>query len=329
MATEELLDLPGIDAVLSRFRARRAAQAQLGTKTSQWEVDHPAVLRPESYKTLHLRFRSIADRLSSDLSASLRSHVRVTLQKLDAMRLRTLVDGMPPRTSLFILDVAELPLPGFLRMDGTTITSMIDRMLGGRGLSGELTRDLTAIEQRVVRDAVNMVVSHHQSTLAMIKPLTMKWTRCFGTPEELRPLPGTEVFLAADYEISVDSGIEWTLSFALPLGPLVSSIDSVSSLPLKQQEKREDRRERMERALQTVSVDTTVAIGHTTLTVDEVMHLAPGDVLVLDTRKQDLVDFKVEGVTKYRGRLGKTQARLTFKVLENRSAAPRGGGQKA
>lgn len=316
MATEQLLDLKGIDAVLARFKARRAAQSEIAQKASSLETDRPNLISAEASRTMQLRFRMIADRLTSEMTQNLRANVTFSLESLEIVRFKMLIDAMPSRTTIFMVDVPELPIPGFLRADAETVTSMIDRMLGGRGISSELERDLTAIEQRVVRDSVQMILSQHQNALSQMKPLTMRWTRTIGSPDELRPLPQAEAYVAATYKAMVDATTQWTLVFALPIGPLVNAIESVSALPIKQQESREDRRARVQRALNGVTVDVSVKLGDAELTLEDVMHLEVGDVVMLDRRKQDHFDLSVEGIPKYRGRLGRNNSLLSFKVVE-------------
>lgn len=315
-AVEELLDLAGIDAVLSRFRARRAEDQVRVQKTQSWEADQPSILRPEALKALHLRFRAVAEKLSTEMTATMRASVRINLRRLDTPRFRTLLESMPERTALFMLDVAELPMPGFMRFDAETVTSMIDRLLGGRGQPSELTRDLTQIDQRVVRDIIHLLIGQHQSILSSIKPLTIKWSKTICASEELRPFPHAEVFVAADYDISVEGGTTWKFQFALPLGNLVAPLEAVSALPVKQQENRDERRARMQKSLAGVRVQCSVKIGDAGLTLDDVLHLAPGDVIVLDRRRGDTLDFLVEDATKYHGKLGQRDNALMFQVID-------------
>ena len=55
MATTELLDLQGIDALLERFKERRTEQQDLRASTTDFEADHPSILRPSGWSAISVR----------------------------------------------------------------------------------------------------------------------------------------------------------------------------------------------------------------------------------------------------------------------------------
>ncbi len=314
MAASELLDLQGIDALLDRFRARRATQAELQASAADYEVDLPNVLRPEALRSMGIRFRMVGERMAGDLSAVLRSHLKCRLSEHRQLRLRNAVERLPERVCVIELQVAELQLPAFLVMDTNTATSIIDRLVGGTGEGAELDRDLTAIEQRVMSDVVKPVVDAYQAVLSGVAKLTMGWKRFVGTREEMTSYSPTELYLTSRYHADVEGGLEWNFEFLLPLAEITPAIERSASVPIQRVEMDEDRRKKLKSTLAEVDVDVTIELGSTELSLREVATLAPGDVILLDSRPGELFEFRVGGKAKYKGRIGRSNRSLAFKV---------------
>ena len=321
MATEELLSPEGIDALLDRFRARKRRQDDLARSASDWEADQPSALGRRSLTAMELRFGMIAERMGTELSAVLRRHVTTRLERFCQVRFRSVVDRVPRRATIIELAVAESKLPAFVIMDAVTTTSIIDLLVGGGGEADPIERDLTGIEQRVLRDIVNPFVSSHSRVLSGISPFTPSWHAYHGAQAALRAFPPTEVHLQARYEIQVQDEIAWVLDFVLPLTELIPSIDRAAAIPVQTAELAEDRRRGLRRALADVEVDASVEIGSADLRLADVTSLEVGDVLVLDTRPGHAFTLSIEGVPKYRGTLGRIGRGMAFRVAGDARAA--------
>ena len=134
--TENLLDLCGIDAVLSRFR-KRGQPAVASGPALPFEAGHPTVLAADAMGSLQTRFEVIAERLAVDLGAILRTGTSVKVASVEQVRLGTLHDLLPQQLALFPFNVTELAQPGWAVMDGITATSIIDKLVGGVGERSE------------------------------------------------------------------------------------------------------------------------------------------------------------------------------------------------
>ena len=312
--------MPAIDALLDRFRSRRAEQEDLATRTTEFEVDQPNVLCPEALQSMGVRLRMVADRMAGDLSAVLRSQLECRASSFSLIRLRSAVEKLDARCCVIELDVAELNLSAFLSMKMDTAASIIDRLIGGAGDAFELERDLTEIEQRVLKDVVDPVVQAYQSVMSGVAQLTMNWKCFIGSQEQMLSFPPTELFLAATFDAVVEGGLDWQFEFLLPVAELTKAIERSASVPVQPVEVTQDRRQALKRVLCDVEVESTVEIGRAEVALRDVATLTPGDVIILDTKPGQLLEFRVGGRLKYRGSLGRLGASMGFKVAESTDA---------
>ncbi len=314
MSQSDLLDIPAIDALLERFKARKEEQEDLAATTTEFEVDQPNALCPDALQSMGLRLRMVADRMAGDLSAVLRSQFTCSISDFSLLRLRSAVEKLPSRCCIIELAVPELSLSAFLSMDMKTAASIIDRLVGGTGEGADIDRDLTAIEQRVIADVVNPVIDAYQSVMSGVAQLNMSWNRFIGTREEMLSFPPTELFLSARFHAEVEGGLEWNFEFLLPIADLTKAIERAASVPVQPVEVAQDRRQGLKRVLCDVAVESTVIVGKSVVSLRDVANLAPGDILVLDTKPGQQMEFRVGGKTKYVGALGRCGSTMGFKI---------------
>jgi flagellar motor switch protein FliM len=324
---KDILDIGGIDALLERFRHRRVTQRRLDESARSFSVDAPTTLRPEVLASTRLRFEKISERLTTEMGDLLRRPVHATLRRQEQERLGAFLMKLPRPGTTFRIEIAELEQPALVWCDGATISSMIELRLGGRGEGEGRDRALTKIERRIIDDILAPLVGAHARGLATVQPLTLETGANFHRPEELGPVAYAETYLVTEYELELGLDRAWKMGFALPVGQLVDALEATAALPVTPDENDGDRRRALEHHLNGVRVATSVDIGSTELSLADVTALEPGDVIVLDRRRDDALDLRVEGVVKYRGRLGRRGQSLAFAVdgaLEPKPSTPKG-----
>ena len=63
MVETEVLDIHGIDALLSRFRLQKEHQEDLERRPGEWDRAQPSLLSDEALRSVALRFRVIGERI--------------------------------------------------------------------------------------------------------------------------------------------------------------------------------------------------------------------------------------------------------------------------
>lgn len=310
----DILDMGGIDALLERFRHRRVTQRRLEEAAENFAVDAPTTLRPEVLSSTLLRFEKIAQGLAAEAGDVFRRPVSVALRRQEQVRLGNFLLTLPRPGMTVRIGVSGLDQPALLWFDGTTVSSIIDLRLGGNGASEARDRALTKIERRVLDDLINPTLEVHARGLAPVQSMAFEAGVSFHRAEELGPVAPAETYLVSEYEIDIGLESSWRVGFALPVGQLVDALEATASLPVATDDQEGERRRGLELRLTGVQVGTSVDLGSTELRLSDVTALEAGDVVVLDRRRDESLELLVEGVVKYRGRLGRHGAHLAFAV---------------
>jgi flagellar motor switch protein FliM len=74
--------------------------------------------------------------------------------------------------------------------------------------------------------------------------------------------------------------------------------------------------DRFEKSIHQAEVEFVVELGRARIKIDELLNLKVGDTLMLEKNVSDLLEAKVQGVPKYRGRSGLYGPNKAFQVEE-------------
>ena len=94
-------------------------------------------------------------------------------------------------------------------------------------------------------------------------------------------------------------------------------------IPVIEQEDRENKRpssihevQFMRNSIENIFVPVSVDLGKSNLSVNEVMKLQKGDVLLLDTHVKGLLDLQIGNKVLFKGTAGQYKNKTAFKILD-------------
>lgn len=280
--------------------------------------------RPDKFSKDHLRaLQTIHDGFSRQLSLVLTSYLRMQVEvdvvSVDQLTYDEFVRSMPNPITVSIIEL--LPLPGQILMGmGHEVTSgIIDRMLGGIGVSESRPRELTDIEESLIRRVIDKTIRALEEAWNNVMPLEASLVGMednyiliqVATPGEIVALITFEVQLAGR-----DSGL---MSLCLPYPVLESVIGQLSAQHIfhsRSHETNEEDRNKIIHKLSAATMKTSVLLGNVELSVRDLLELRTGDVLRLDSLVTDPLIVCVEGIPKFKGRPGTLKNKVAINIID-------------
>ena len=119
----------------------------------------PDKFSKENLRALHSIHDSFARQFGMMLTAYLRMNVEVDVVSVDQLTYDEFVRSMPSPLMISILEMSPLTGQSLLGLSHELTTGMIDRMLGGPGNPEAKARELTDIEQSLMRRVVDRATS--------------------------------------------------------------------------------------------------------------------------------------------------------------------------
>lgn len=280
--------------------------------------------RPDKFSKDHLKalqdiHREFSRQLALILSTYLRLNVEIDVVSVDQLTYDEFSRSLPNPVTIGVLELNPLPGQVFLGISHEIVSSVVDRMLGGVGYSETKARELTDIEEALVKKVFDKI----------IKTLEKAWKSIFpvrglvvgiDTNSVLAQLasPG-EVVALITFEIQVANKYSGLLSLCFPYPVLETVIDQLSTQQIYQTKGKitsmEDKQKILNK-LSNTNVKINVMLGNTDITIGDFIDLKIGDVIKLENSINDKLLVKVNNIPKFLGRPGTKKNKVSISIVD-------------
>lgn len=301
----DVLSQDEIDNLLSALNSGEFDPAD-GDVADEKQVKDYDFARPSKFSKEHLRtlvfiFEHYARLLSTNLPVYLRKNVQVEVMHSEAVTYQEFLNSLSNPVLLGVINFA--PLEGNVIMDISLELgyAIVDRMLGGEGQSLEKARDFTEIEltiiERIMVVCTNLLVEPWHSVQQLNPMLERIETNSqfaqFVTPSEMTSI--------ITMSIKVGS-VEGLMNFCIPFATLEPVIDKVNTKYWYSTNQAKDDgvfREALEDSIRNARIPVRAIMGKSAISVNDFIHLRPGDIIKVNTRVEDELDIYVGNIKKF------------------------------
>jgi flagellar motor switch protein FliM len=279
-------------------------------RLDKFSKDHLKVLQD-----IHKEF---SRQLSMALTAYLRMHIEMEVVSADQLTYMEFVNSMPMPATVGIVELNPLPGQIMLYLSHEIVTSIIDRMFGGGGLSESNIRELTDIEEALILKVIDRSTKALASAWNNIYPITGRVLNIDSNAYVQIANP-SEIVALITIEIQTASKYFGLMSLCFPFPTLENLLDKLSSQHIFQGQglvgSEEDKFNLIER-LNIMDVDASVILGNTLIQLSEFLELKEGDVIKLDNKVEDPLTLTVNDKKKYTVRPGRIKNKISVKVID-------------
>jgi flagellar motor switch protein FliM len=278
-------------------------------QASVYDFRSPARFSREQMRTLRLVYEDYARQTSSLLSMLLRCEVEVRLTHLEQSSGQSLSAMVGDASSAIVNLIRMAPLPGraLLIMEGSLVSILVERVLGGLGRPYSRKKsEITDIERSLMEE----VIRHMNRGLGVAWNKVVDIEPSFESSsldmELIQSALGDEIVFAVLLEVLINE-VSGTMAFVLPLTLLQPIAGALRPHLLVMHHPEQEVKSDGQSAtwiLQKTPVPVAVVLGTAELSFGELMQLCPGDVVRLNTRASDELAVTVNDVTKFRSRPG-------------------------
>ena len=266
--------------------------------------------RPDKFSKDHLRalqdlHREFSRQISLVLTAYLRMRVEIDVVSTDQLTYDEFIRSMP---SPFTIGIFELkPLPGQILL-GTSfevLSCIVDRMLGGSGLSEKKQRELTVVEDALAKKVLEKIIKTVENTWSNILPVQGELIGLDSSYQMVQVAGAGEIVALITFEVQIAGKYFGLLSLCFPYPVLENVIGSLSAQHIFQTKgivATTEERQKMIQKLNTSTVDVNVLFGSTDITLEELL-------------SDDLV-VKINGEKKFFARPGTRKNKMCVKISD-------------
>lgn len=306
-----------LQALLEAAQARkqRAAAPPAGSSMS-YDFRRPQLLNKDQLRIVETVHEHFARLFSATLASSMRMVVDVEIAFIDQVLYAEFVQSLPTPCSAYSFTVAPSGGRSVLAFAPELLMAVIDRALGGKGRSpADTPRPLTQIETPLINKLSARLLHNLEEAWEPRAPIKVSDAALETSPEFIQATaPGDGVVLVALEAHTASAG--GLIHLCYPLMVLDPLLPKRAAAPAGKRAGGAGRPADLEaHALGKVKVPVVIQLARGGLPLGEVAALRPGDVVRLDTQKQEPAVVFIGGHPKFLGRPGLRQNKRAVQIM--------------
>ncbi len=325
MSNEKILDQAEIDALLHGVDtgAVSTEPAPAPGEARTYDFANQVRIVRGRMPTLEMINERFARLSRVSLYNLLRRAPEVAVGAVQIKKFSEFVHSLQVPSSLNLVRFNPLRGTALIVLDPKLVFAVVDNFFGGNGRHAKIEgREFTATEQRIIHLVLRSVFTDLHEAWSHVADLQLEYLQSEINPHFANIVSPSEIVVVTSFHIDLDGSggnLYVTMPYAM-IEPLREVLDAGVASDRIEKDGRwmQSLREEMEDA----ELDITTLVGHTSLSLGELLNLKPGDVLPCDFTGK--VTMSAEDVPVFRGTLGTSRGHQAVKIDEpiRRSKAP-------
>ena len=253
------------------------------------------------------------------LSSALRKIAALNHASTDFLKFGEFINTLPMPTCMSVLRFNALRGSALLVIESKLAYALVDSFFGGddRPYTKIEGKDFTPIELSIVRKVVELAIDDLEQAWASVEKIDCSFVRTEVNPQFVGIVPPTDVVIASTFDVELENA-NGTITLVIPyatIEPIKQKLQSGFQVESDQTDKKLWAGIIQQQLMET-AIDLQVDLGHTEITLDELMSLKPGDVIPLDQDSNAEFDLQIEGVKKFKGYYGINHGSVAIQITK-------------
>ena len=247
-----------------------------------------------------------------------RSMVSAEIASVDQLAYDEFIRSLVQPTVIGILEMYPFSGNALIEINPNLVFAIIDRMLGGRGEFTGKIRELTDIERTVVERLLMRMLELLEEAWSTVVDVRFRYENLESNPFFVQICPGTDMVLLVILKLKV-SEVEGMVSICIPyflMEPIMDKLSSQQWFASTGRKSDEKSGEYIQRHLSKVRIPVALELGHTVLSVSDVLQLSVGDVVKLDEVLGDPLDVRIGNMVKFKAVPGTSNGNYAAEISE-------------
>lgn len=319
----EILSQSEIDALLSAINTGEMSADDFKKEEEERKVkvyDFKRALRfsKDQIRSLTRIHENFARILTTYFSAQLRTYVHINVASADQIPYEEFIRSVPKMT---ILNVYELPpLDGriLIEINPNIAYSMMDRVMGGKGVSINKVENLTEIETSIMSQLFEKAFESLREAWSTVVDVDPVFDEFEVNPQFLQMVSPNEtvVVISLNTTIAETSGM---INICIPhvvLEPILPKLSGSYWMESKRKESSSTEVTQLREGIKKAKVPVVAQLGKTEVTIEDFLSMGVGDVLDLGTGIGEPLTVCVGKVPKFIAQPGRSKKKLAVQILE-------------
>ena len=324
----DVLDQSEVDALLAAVDSGQVRQEHgadglrgqgrgRGHDVQVYDFKRPERVSKDQMRALEALHEGFGRNFGAAISGYLRTIIEVSVAHIEQLTYSEFIHSLPNPTCFNLLKAEQLDGQLCLEISPLIIYPIIDRLLGGSNADLFIPqRPLTQIEQRLVQRITDRATQHLSEAWSNLTPVTFTVNDFESNPQLVQIVPPNETVVVIGFELKMGNRAG-TMSLCIPynvIEPIMGVLAAQNWFSYQRKGGQEDHVRKLTKNVNNAPVEARAFLAQTTITLNDLMSLAAGDVITTDKRCGTDVLLQVEGKAKFLGQVGQFRGKKSVKI---------------
>ncbi|NOX58384.1 MAG: flagellar motor switch protein FliM [Planctomycetes bacterium] len=282
-----------------------------------YDFKRPERVSKDQMRSLESLHESFARNLGASLSSFLRTIVEVRVSTIEQLTYSEFIHSLPNPTNFNLLSCEPLEGQMCLEISPLIIYPIIDRLLGGS--SNEMfipQRPLTSIELRLIQKMTDRALTELSEVWSDLVKVEFKLSETESNPHLVQIVAPNEVVVVIGFELRMGPRAG-TMSLCIPFNviePAMSKLATQGWLSYRRNTSTESQTGAILSRIDSARIELRAHLADTTITVEELLALQPGDIIQTTKPSDEELLIQVEGKNKFAAQVGRNRLNRAVKI---------------
>lgn len=287
---------------------------------SNYDFRRPNRISKNQVRTLQNIHESFAEVFGYYLVSKLQTVVSISVTSVDQLFYSEFILSVANPSCLYVFDIEGTDGSGILEISPQLALTLMERMLGGSADAQEKSRNITPIEQAVIRGIIEHAFADLRNAWKTISDLNFKFSRLEMEADFVQVAPASEIVVVISFDVNIGTQ-SFLMNLCFPtfaLEEILAQLNrqqiSASSVRVSDSKMKENMK-MISRHIDTTYLPIYAELGKTKLTVKELLEIKKGDVLKLDKRINQEIEIIIGKKRKLAGRPGTVDGKKAVRIV--------------
>lgn len=304
--------------IMGGEKGQSSASSEKGKQVRPYNFWSPDRFSKEQMRAVELVHEDLAEKLSSTLPPFLHSELRLRVVHIEQGRFDDFMRDLSPSSLYHLINLDPLPGRIVIMLSSNISWVILGRMLGGAATDTvSESGPITEIGQSLMNVVVSYMLNDIKAAWGKVVNLEPNIEDSTTNHHWVQMIMGNARVMLVTFEMAIGS-VTGTMSIYLPFAMLkpIADVLNPHAWIVGQDEEESDTQTRglALESLSRVELPFQVVLGTARIEIGDLIHLAPGDVIPLDSRIDEDLKVKVSGRTRFHARAGKHRKRVAVQI---------------
>jgi len=319
----DVLSQSEIDALLSALSTGEMTAEEMKKEEETRKVkvyDFKRALRfsKDQIRSLTRIHENFARLLTTFFSAQLRTYVQITVASVDQIPFEEFIRSIPNMTLINVFEVPPLDGNILMEINPNIAYTMLDRLMGGSGMSNSKVDNLTEIETKIMTNLFERSFDNLREAWSHVADIDPILTELEVNPQFLQMISPNETVVVISFNtiIGETSGM---INICIPhvvLEPIVPNLSVRYWMQTNKKEVSPEQLEVLESRVKKAELQIVAELGKSELSIEDFLLLQPNDVIQLNQKIDDPLILRIGDIPKFSVQPGKLKKRMAIQVIE-------------